>query len=138
MVLGDCNSAVDLAILKPNKVKTIISIGLEAKPSKNKVPEEIAHHVYDIHDNKQQKLPIELIDEVVAIIEEGRKRGGVLIHCYAGVSRSSTFTIAYIMNKKKLSYDKAKEKAKKYRPCVHPGDGFVRQLQFYEKVLAKR
>lgn len=28
LLLGDCNSAVDLAILKPHKVRTIISIGL--------------------------------------------------------------------------------------------------------------
>lgn len=28
LLLGDCNSAVDLAVLKPNKVQTIISIGL--------------------------------------------------------------------------------------------------------------
>ena len=28
LVLGDCNSAVDHSILKPNKVQTIISIGL--------------------------------------------------------------------------------------------------------------
>jgi hypothetical protein len=28
LLLGDCNSAVDLAVLKPHKVQTIISIGL--------------------------------------------------------------------------------------------------------------
>lgn len=28
LVLGDCNSAVDFSVLKPNKVKTIVSIGL--------------------------------------------------------------------------------------------------------------
>lgn len=34
LVLGDCNSAVDLSIIKPNKIKTIISIGMEALPNK--------------------------------------------------------------------------------------------------------
>lgn len=58
LLLGDCNSAVDLAILKPHKVRTIVSIGLEAQPAKDKILEEISHHVYDIHDNKQQKLPV--------------------------------------------------------------------------------
>lgn len=28
LVLGDCNSAIDLSIIKSNKIKTIISIGL--------------------------------------------------------------------------------------------------------------
>lgn len=58
LVLGDCNSAIDHSILKPNKVLTIISIGLEAKPPKNKIAENINHFVFDIHDNKQQKLSV--------------------------------------------------------------------------------
>lgn len=138
LLLGDCNSAVDLAILKPHKVRTIISIGLEAKPAKGKIPEDVAHHVYDIHDNKQQKLPVELLDQVGEIIEGGRNRGGVLVHCYAGVSRSSSFVIAYLIKKYIVSYDEAKERAKKRRPCVHPGDGFVSQLQNYSKIIAVR
>jgi dual specificity phosphatase 12 len=69
---------------------------------------------------------------------EGRQKGGVLVHCYAGVSRSSSFVIAYMIKEFLLSYDDAKEKVKKHRPCIHPGDGFVRQLQHYAKVIAKR
>jgi hypothetical protein len=46
--------------------------------------------------------------------------------------------IAYVISTFGLEYDEAKEKVKKGRPCIHPGDGFVRQLQFYAKVTAKR
>lgn len=28
LLLGDCNSAIDLTVLKPNKIKTIVSIGM--------------------------------------------------------------------------------------------------------------
>ena len=138
LVLGDCNSAVQLTILRPNKVRRIISIGMEARPERKRVPEEINLHFFDIHDNKQQKISVELFDEVVRLIDEGRREGGVLVHCYAGVSRSSTFVIAYVMATKRLDYYSAKEFVKKHRPCIHPGDGFVRQLQHYEKVLAQR
>lgn len=41
---------------------TIISLGIEAQPPKNKIPLEIDHYVYDIHDNKQQKISVELLD----------------------------------------------------------------------------
>ncbi len=54
------------------------------------------------------------------------------------MSRSSSFVIAYVISTFKLGYDQAKEKVKKGRPCIHPGDGFVRQLQFYAKVIEKR
>ena len=37
-----------------------------------------------------------------------------------------------------MSYDDAKEKAKKKRPCVHPGDGFVHQLKNYAKIIHRR
>lgn len=72
------------------------------------------------------------------MITEGRKRGGVLIHCYAGVSRSSSFVIAYVISTFKIGYDEAKERVKKGRPCIHPGDGFVHQLHIYAKIIAKR
>ncbi len=105
LLLGDCNSAIDLSIIKPYRILTIISIGLESQPPKNKIAEDVAHYVYDIHDNKQQKLSVELLDEVSKLIDEGRNRGGVLVHCYAGVSRSSSFVIAYLIGKFMISYD---------------------------------
>lgn len=37
-------------------------------------------------------------DEVTGFIEKGRKEGaGVFVHCMAGVSRSVTVTIAFLM-----------------------------------------
>ena len=33
-------------------------------------------------------------------IDEGLSKGGVLVHCAAGVSRSASTVIAYIMRKK--------------------------------------
>ena len=72
------------------------------------------------------------------MIEEGRRKGGVLVHCYAGVSRSSSFVIGYVMRSRYMNYDDAKALVKKQRPCIYPNDGFVRQLQNYWKVLVKR
>ena len=34
---------------------------------------------------------------------------GIIVHCYAGVSRSSSFVIAYIMQKYNKSYQEAKD-----------------------------
>ena len=60
------------------------------------------------------------------------------MHCYAGVSRSSSFVIAYLIQKFILNFDDAKEKAKKRRTCIHPGDGFVHHLKHYATVIQKR
>ena len=52
----------------------------------------------------------------------------------AGVSRSATIVIAYIMWKHGLSSDKALKKVKEIRP-VHPNSGFRYQLKVLDKVL---
>ncbi|XP_062598658.1 dual specificity protein phosphatase 12-like [Saccostrea cucullata] len=61
-------------------------------------------------------------------------RGGVLVHCMMGCSRSATIVIAYLMNKKKLSYSEALELVKSMRPMVSPNDGFVSQLLLFEEM----
>ena len=60
--------------------------------------------------------------------------GKVFVHCVAGVSRSSTIVIAYLMNKG-MTYKEAFEWVKKKHSIAFPNYGFQRQLQNYEKVL---
>ena len=38
-------------------------------------------------------------------IENGLKQGNVLVHCAAGVSRSASAIIAYLMKYKKISFE---------------------------------
>ena len=63
-------------------------------------------------------------DEISDLIEEGRDKGGVLIHCFTGISRSPTFIIAYIMRKKVIYYDVVLAYLKKQRSVIHPSDHF--------------
>ena len=57
-------------------------------------------------------------------IEEERKRTNVLIHCFAGISRSATILIAYLMRKNYIKYDVAKEQVKSKRDIIKPNPGF--------------
>ena len=54
----------------------------------------------------------------------------------AGVSRSATIVIAYLMWKKKMKFDEAFSFVQKKRTIV-PNYGFKQQLKLFEKELEK-
>jgi dual specificity phosphatase 12 len=60
----------------------------------------------------------------IAFIKEGIQKGGILVHCYAGVSRSATCVIAYLMQEKQMSFDNAFQFLSSKRPVVFPNMGF--------------
>lgn len=68
-------------------------------------------------------------------IEDAIQGGGkVLVHCVAGVSRSATVVIGYLMCKEGLSYNAAYNVVAEARPWINPNPGFVMQLRHLEKL----
>ena len=62
-------------------------------------------------------------------MKEALSSGGkVLVHCYAGVSRSATIVIAYLILEHNLGCLEATALVKRQRPEVFPNAGFQRQL----------
>jgi protein-tyrosine phosphatase len=68
------------------------------------------------------------------------EQGSTLVHCYAGISRSATVVISYLMKKYNMHLYQALQHCRKIRPIVKPNQGFIRQLieyDMYLKTLAK-
>ena len=66
-----------------------------------------------------------------------RRRGRVLVHCLAGISRSATICIAYLMYHKRLPLEAAYDFVKCRRQLIAPNLNFMRQLvEFEQHVLA--
>lgn len=61
----------------------------------------------------------------IEFIIQARKMGGtVLVHCYAGISRSATIVIAYLMSEKQMSLPDAFKLVKSKRIVAFPNPGF--------------
>jgi len=75
-------------------------------------------------------------DEAITFIEEQLNAGrNVLVHCHAGVSRSATIMIAYLMTKNQWGYKEALAYLRTKRKWVRPNPGFEKQLIGYEQKL---
>lgn len=75
------------------------------------------------------ELVADLINEVVSNGEV------VLVHCVAGVSRSVTLCLAYLVKWHKMTLRDAYHHTKQRRPQIRPNTGFFKQLIKYEERL---
>ncbi|KFO29006.1 Dual specificity protein phosphatase 5 [Fukomys damarensis] len=84
-------------------------------------------HTADISSHFQ-----EAIDFIDCVREEG---GKVLVHCEAGVSRSPTICMAYLMKTKQFRLKEAFDYIKQRRSVISPNFGFMGQLLQYESEI---
>ncbi|XP_071948146.1 dual specificity protein phosphatase 19-like [Antedon mediterranea] len=72
------------------------------------------------------------LDECIEFIDEGRKDGCTLVHCNAGVSRSCTVILAYLIRTEGVDVKQELSKLRTLRPSLRPNDGFMKQLDILQ------
>lgn len=73
---------------------------------------------------------LEWFDQCNSFIESAR--GATVVHCQAGISRSASVCLAYLIKTKGYTLDEAFEFLKSKRNIVGPNFGFLGQLKVYE------
>ncbi|XP_055447829.1 dual specificity protein phosphatase 9 isoform X3 [Psammomys obesus] len=88
-----------------------------------------------ISDHWSQNLS-QFFPEAIEFIDEALSQNcGVLVHCLAGVSRSVTVTVAYLMQKLHISLNDAYDLVKRKKSNISPNFNFMRQLLDFERSL---
>ncbi|XP_059646066.1 uncharacterized protein LOC132290332 [Cornus florida] len=86
-----------------------------------------------LRDMESEDL-LDYLDVCLDFIDENRKEGSVLVHCFAGVSRSAAIITAYLMKTEQLSQEDALESLRQSCEFVCPNDGFLDQLKMFEEM----
>ncbi|KAJ6363531.1 hypothetical protein OIU78_003663 [Salix suchowensis] len=86
-----------------------------------------------IRDMESEDL-LDYLDVCLDFIQKTRKEGAVLVHCFAGVSRSAAIITAYLMKTEQLSLEDALESLRQSCESVGPNDGFLEQLKMFEEM----
>ncbi|RMZ57025.1 hypothetical protein APUTEX25_002257 [Auxenochlorella protothecoides] len=87
-----------------------------------------------LFDDEEADLLSALPDVVDFIAAARAQGGGVLVHCYAGQSRSVALAIGYLLRTQPgLGVQAALELVRRTRPCARPNAGFMKQLEQLER-----
>ena len=97
-------------------------------------PKDFTYKVINVADVSSQSL-LRHFPAAISFIKEGQSRGAVLVHCFAGVSRSASCVIAFLMQERNMSFQDAFAFASARRPVIFPNMGFQRQLVEFEHLL---
>ena len=101
----------------------ILIIGTDLKAH---FPEDFTYKHVCIEDQENENIA-QYFDACYEFIVKAT--GPVLVHCHAGMSRSATIVLFYLMKSLDMSYEDAYTLCKSKRKCIGPNMEFVRQLK---------
>jgi hypothetical protein len=127
--LGCELDALDKDFLQSQNITTILSIQSWEIQDKQS---HIKYHWINANDNSEQDLKSKF-DEICNFLKRHEMEGNnILVHCQAGISRSATACLAYLMKEKNMSLDTSFVALKKRREIVCPNFSFLGQLKRWE------
>ena len=129
--IGNWRDAQNRAFLVNNKITHVLCSASELRPVFQNAYEYLHIHAQDtLSFNIYRHFDI-AADFIQKAVEQDK--GRILVHCFAGVSRSSTFVLAYLIKHHRLGFQEALKLCKQKTQIVNPNPAFVTQLKKWEK-----
>lgn len=133
LYLSNARAAMDVNVIRYLNITHVLTIETHKIPKSAFPVPNMATLFIRANDSPQTNL-LPYFPMANSFIEEGIKRGNVLVHCHFGVSRSATLVIAYLMEKYNLTLDEAFSYVRSRRRFINPNSGFMSQLREYQRL----
>ncbi|EDW56183.1 dual specificity protein phosphatase MPK-4 [Drosophila sechellia] len=137
LFLGNLTAATHMETLRSFKITHILTLDSVPLPQHILEASFLTTKYIQIADMPREDILQHLEGCVDFISSALAQQGNVLVHCYFGVSRSSSTVIAYIMKRHNLDFLPAYELVKAKRRFVQPNAGFVSQLKLFRRMGCK-
>jgi dual specificity phosphatase 12 len=127
MFVGSFAAAKNSNLLQQHGITHVVN----ATGSPRSLFPDLTYHFVPIEDTPNVNI-LQHIPSTVDFIHNALSQNGrVLVHCMAGISRSASLAIAYIMKTDSLTFEQAFSQVTTKRRIICPNLGFRRQLDIY-------
>jgi len=98
-------------------------------------PDRFVYETVAVQDDAAADIE-SAFDRVASFIDQAvQAKGRVLVHCNQGRSRSVALLCAYLMRYRQMTLARALQTIRCHRPIAQPNEGFMRQLERYERSI---
>ncbi|KAL7716142.1 Dual specificity protein phosphatase [Entamoeba marina] len=127
--------ASDPEILERTEIGYVINAAISV--AKTGFPQKIEYLAFDMNDNTEQDLSSFIFHAIdfLSSIRQKKGRNKCLVHCQAGISRSVSLVLAYLMYINNMTFDNALSYVLSKRKVACPNISFECQLKNFETLL---
>ncbi|ELR20038.1 dual specificity phosphatase [Acanthamoeba castellanii str. Neff] len=134
LFLGSARAAVAVERLRERSITHVLTV-TDILPRRTREAFGPAHHLHINVDDLPGEALSTHFARAIAFIGSREGGGRILVHCTAGVSRSASVVMAYLMHAHGLTLKQAFIHVKQRRTSVRPNGGFMEQLDAFEREL---
>lgn len=119
-----------------SKLKEIgITAVVDATNVSNSPIKSVDYLKIPVEDSEGSNIKVYFDEVADKILQVKLKNGKILVHCAAGISRSTSLVLAYMVKHENMTLKEAYQFVHDKRPIISPNIGFWKQLIDYERSL---
>lgn len=136
--IGNSANARNFYKLKDMNIGLIVNCTVEIPSYFKKDFKYINVNITDTNDVNIYPYLDKTVDKIHTFLNNNKKNSNILVHCFAGASRSVSIVIAYLIKYHNHSFDTALTLCKNKRYIVNVNIDFCYQLIKYEKYIRNK